>query len=1120
MHRTHRLLVLLLLVVSAASLFAPIPGLAQSQQRPTKRLIDGEWRFEGADRATPPTNRAAPPATTQPAITPAERNKVGITSWGRTVFSSYGVDGNWEIYTLTPVQGGTLTANLSRNHASDTQPRLSPDASQVVFVSDRDRNVEIYRMQSDGSAQVRLTAHPADDTQPFWSPDGGTILFASKRDGNWNIYRMSPDGSGQLPLTSDPSSDIMPSWSPDGGTIAWVRAGATSGAIWLMNADGSNPRPITGQLTYLQHPIWSPDSTRLAFDYDHNGDGFNDLGLINADGSGFTPVPVTPLVGVYGPDPHIDLAAGVWNPTGTSILLDVATYTISSSRLKLVGLYLSSIPLAGGMAQWFRYPAFDMQPDVRSLDLEAPRTAIEPLPAYTRGTDTTVRWSGADEGLAGAFSYDLEVRVGAGGWAPWKTGTDDLEAVYTGAAGSTVAFRVRGRDDAGNTEAWRTSTGATAATTFYAHTLVGTLTDNRGLPMPATSLGLAPAPIEAATTGLDGAFLLHLKSGAIHTALPARAGYGSPPATALDMQRDRVFSPYLLPLDNRVQNSGFEASATPPAGWSLGGTLPISVTTSAQTGARAAQLGQPCALPCLGDLEQIPYDQNTFPPSPMSMVVDSAGAVHMLGQTYDLFSPLPRVYYQTRSPAGVWSAATLLEYGTNSQLAIDGKQQLHRIWVSSEHRLLYSHRPAANGSWSASQDLGLASEGRIYADSTGKVYVSYYCYGVLGCDNTGEGKYRIRAAGGSWQAPRTTPTTWTVMAIGADDTAYMLYGLDYGVSLGVVQPDGSLGKLTILAESVQVYKPQIAVDALGTVYIAWGRNADMYVMSGKPGDSWPEPQALPLGGTQVYLAAGPGQIYLVNEADQLYGSGYYLRTLQGANSWSVPAKLPELYSLSLPVIAADRLDRLHIVRGELKYAATRPATAGSAAISQSISIAANMHRPTLAFDYSLSGVSPTSGSRLVVRIAGTPVYTATVGGGWAHAAIDLQPWLGQTVALALELQQAAGASQATALLDDVSVGSWRTPVIQQVTPAAVVSTASATEIEIAGENFLATPTIRLGTTTLANVQLVDAQTLRVTIPAGTKPGRYPLWVINPGGQAAAWPILPVGHQIMIAVTTH
>ena len=112
-------------------LFAPIPGLAQSQQRPTKRLIDGEWRFEGADRATPPTNRAAPPATTQPAITPAERNKVGITSWGRTVFSSYGVDGNWEIYTLTPVQGGTLTANLSRNHASDTQPPvLAPQVNR------------------------------------------------------------------------------------------------------------------------------------------------------------------------------------------------------------------------------------------------------------------------------------------------------------------------------------------------------------------------------------------------------------------------------------------------------------------------------------------------------------------------------------------------------------------------------------------------------------------------------------------------------------------------------------------------------------------------------------------------------------------------------------------------------------------------------------------------------------------------------------------------------------------------------------------------------------------------------------------------------------------------------
>ena len=90
----------------------------------------------------------------------------------------------------------------------------SPDGRKIVFVSDRDGNLEIYVMNADGSGQRNLTRHPGYDSDPEWSPDGRKIAFATKREGNFEIYVMNADGSGQHNLTRNPAPDRFPVWSP------------------------------------------------------------------------------------------------------------------------------------------------------------------------------------------------------------------------------------------------------------------------------------------------------------------------------------------------------------------------------------------------------------------------------------------------------------------------------------------------------------------------------------------------------------------------------------------------------------------------------------------------------------------------------------------------------------------------------------------------------------------------------------------------------------------------------------------------------------------------------------------------------------------------------------------
>ena len=130
-------------------------------------------------------------------------------------------------------------------------------------------------------------------------------------------------------------------------------------------------------------------------------------------------------------------------------------------------------------------------------------------------------------------------------------------------------------------------------------------------------------------------------------------------------------------------------------------------------------------------------------------------------------------------------------------------------------------------------------------------------------------------------------------------------------------------------------------------------------------------------------------------------------------------------------------------------------------------------------------------------ISTTDLLTATQSTPWQLQWIDMSRWQGQTITLTFLLQQAQAAQSLRVYLDDVALGPWQTPVPQVVTPSTVEAGFSTT-IVITGENFIATPTVRLGAVQLDTVQWLDEQTLQATLPATLPPGRYQLEVINPG----------------------
>ena len=175
--------------------FVPTSAYTRTQVH-TKQFVDGEWKIPNLDPLqTPKLNQSSP---IQPLYAP------DIERWARMTYATF-IDNNWEIHTLTQTnneRGDTFTTTRNLSNApfsTDTHPNLSPNADQVLFVSARDGNNEIYRVGFFGDGQARLTVNAASDTQPAWAPDSYRIAFASRRDGNWNIYGMNLAGGAQLP---------------------------------------------------------------------------------------------------------------------------------------------------------------------------------------------------------------------------------------------------------------------------------------------------------------------------------------------------------------------------------------------------------------------------------------------------------------------------------------------------------------------------------------------------------------------------------------------------------------------------------------------------------------------------------------------------------------------------------------------------------------------------------------------------------------------------------------------------------------------------------------------------------------------------------------------------------
>jgi TolB protein len=161
----------------------------------------------------------------------------------------------------------TRLRQVTRLPGIETESVVSPDSSQIAYVSDQTGEPQIYVMDLiagslNAQKSTRVSKIGNYNASPAWSPNGKYLAYRSIRDNTSVICRLELATGQEKILTTKPMSAEDPVWSPDGSLIAF--AGKTGSnvptKIYYILASGGQYQRVSnaGYEVEESSPSWGP----------------------------------------------------------------------------------------------------------------------------------------------------------------------------------------------------------------------------------------------------------------------------------------------------------------------------------------------------------------------------------------------------------------------------------------------------------------------------------------------------------------------------------------------------------------------------------------------------------------------------------------------------------------------------------------------------------------------------------------------------------------------------------------------------------------------------------------------------------------------------------------------
>ena len=176
--------------------------------------------------------------------------------------------GNKEVWMMD--WDGANQRQLTKAGAISLSPRISPDNSRVAYTVIGKRGVEIGMYSIELGRSVTFPSFAGTNSTAAWSPDGTKLAFSSSMRGDPEIFVVDANGANPRRLTAFKGSDVSPVWNPKTGSqIAFVSGRTGLPQIYTMESDGTNVQRMTDG-GYAVSPSWSPNGQFLTFAWRRN----------------------------------------------------------------------------------------------------------------------------------------------------------------------------------------------------------------------------------------------------------------------------------------------------------------------------------------------------------------------------------------------------------------------------------------------------------------------------------------------------------------------------------------------------------------------------------------------------------------------------------------------------------------------------------------------------------------------------------------------------------------------------------------------------------------------------------------------------------------------------------